>query len=141
MNFLITLLILIGGMAAPQQGIKGSLREVKGNQMGIEKKSSLKGQPLVGRLYVFNDLSDSDLVGLEGQWCKSVQQKPYLIIQTDNKGYFKQALKKGKYVVLVEAYDGFFIPSFDQFNHPTKVLVESQKYTSLNILVNSKAIY
>ena len=141
MKILIYSYLLFLSFWSPKQGIEGFLREVKGNQMGIEKKSSLKGQPLVGRLYVFNDLSDSDLVGLEGQWCKSVQQKPYLIIQTDNKGYFKQALKKGKYVVLVEVYDGFFIPSFDQYNHPTKVLVEPQKYSSLNILVNSKAFY
>ncbi|MFZ9242094.1 MAG: hypothetical protein ACO295_02695, partial [Sediminibacterium sp.] len=76
-----------------------------------------------------------------GQWCKSVQRKPNLINQKDNKRYFKQALKKGKYVLLVEEYDGFFIHSFDQYNHPTKVLVEPQKYSSLNILVNSKAIY
>ncbi len=141
MKILIYSYLLLLSFGSPKQGIEGFLREVKGNQMGIEKKNSIKGQPLVGSLYIFNDLSDKDLVGLEGQWCKSVQQKPYLIIQTDNKGYFKQALKKGKYVVLVEAYDGFFIPSFDQFNHPTKVLVESKKYTSLNILVNSKAIY
>jgi hypothetical protein len=128
-------------MFSHRQGVEGFLREVKGNQMGVEKTASIKGHPLVGKIYIFKQLKNTDLVGLEGQWCKSVQQKPYLIIQTDNKGYFKQALKKGTYVVLAEAYDGFFIPSFDQFNHPSKVLVESKKYTSLNILVNSKAIY
>ena len=141
MNFLITCLVCIGAMFSHRQGVEGFLREVKGNQMGVEKTASIKGHPLVGKIYIFKQLKNTDLVGLEGQWCKSVQQKPYLIIQTDNKGYFKQALKKGTYVVLAEAYDGFFIPSFDQFNHPSKVLVESKKYTSLNILVNSKAIY
>ncbi|MFN5987744.1 MAG: hypothetical protein ACK42B_12770, partial [Chitinophagaceae bacterium] len=78
---------------------------------------------------------------LDGQWCKSVQQKPYLMIQTDNKGYFKKALKAGQYIVLVEAYDGFFIPFFDQYNQPGKIIVRSKKYTPLDILVNSKAIY
>jgi hypothetical protein len=63
------------------------------------------------------------------------------MIQTDNKGYFKKALKAGQYIVLVEAYDGFFIPFFDQYNQPGKIIVLSKKYTPLNILVNSKAIY
>ncbi len=141
MNFLITCLVCIGAMFSHRQGVEGFLREVKGNQMGVEKTASIKGHPLVGKIYIFKQLKNTDLVGLEGQWCKSVQQKPYLIIQTDNKGYFKQALKKGTYVVLAEAYDGFFIPSFDQFNHPSKVFIVSQQYIPLNILVNSKAIY
>jgi hypothetical protein len=141
MNFLITCLVCIGAMFSHRQGVEGFLREVKGNQMGVEKTAGNKGHPLVGKIYIFKQLKNTDLVGLEGQWCKSVQQKPYLIIQTDNKGYFKQALKKGTYVVLAEAYDGFFIPSLDQYNQPSKVFIVSQQYTPLNILVNSKAIY
>jgi len=141
MKFFLAYILLLSTMAQPRQGIEGFLSEARGNQIGIQNHASNKGQPLKTKLYLFKKLGIEDLIGLEGQWCKSVQQKPYLIIQTDNKGYFKQALKKGKYVVLVEAYDGFFIPSFDQFNHPSKVLVEPKKYTSLNILVNSKAIY
>ena len=90
MKILIYSYLLLLSFGSPKQGIEGFLREVKGNQMGIEKKNSIKGQPLAGSLYIFNDLSDTDLVGLEGQWCKSVQQKPYLMIQTDNKGYFKK---------------------------------------------------
>jgi hypothetical protein len=128
-------------MFSHRQGVEGFLREVKGNQMVVEKTAGNKGHPLVGKIYIFKQLKNTDLVGLEGQWCKSVQQKPYLIIQTDNKGYFKQALKKGTYVVLAEAYDGFFIPSLDQYNQPSKVFIVSQQYTPLNILVNSKAIY
>lgn len=133
--------ILLLSFGSANQGIEGFLREAKGNQMGVEKMGSSKGRPLMSQLYVFKNLTNEDLVGLEGQWCKSVQQKPYIIIQTDNKGYFKQHLKTGKYIVLVKLNDGFFIPSFDQYNQPTKVLVASKKYTSLNILVNSKAIY
>lgn len=123
------------------QGIEGFLREAKGNQMGIEKSGRVKGAPMQAKLYIYKNLTQKELLGLEGNWCKSIQQKPYLIIQTDQKGYFKQSLKKGKYIVLVEAYDGFFIPYFDQFNQPGKCLVEPKKYTLLNILVNSKAIY
>ena len=141
MKILVFAFLLLLSSGCFSQGIEGFLREARGNQMGVSTKGNIKGHPLVSKIHVFKNLSSTDLLGLEGQWCKSVEQKPYLIIQTDNKGYFKQALKKGKYVVLVEAYDGFFIPSFDQFNQPSKVLVESKKYTSLNILVNSKAIY
>lgn len=126
---------------SPKQGIEGSLREVKGNQMGIEKGGGSKGRPMVGKIYLYKALKKEDLVGLDGQWCRSVQQKPHLVIETDNKGYFKKAVKVGRYVLLVEAYEGFFVPSFDQYNQPSKISVESKQYTSLNILVNSKAIY
>ncbi len=141
MNFLITFILCIGSIFSHQQGVEGFLSEVKGNQMGVEKTAGIKGRPMVGKIYVFKHLKQTDLVGLEGQWCKSVQQKPYLMIQTDNKGYFKKALKAGQYIVLVEAYDGYFIPFFDQYNQPGKIIVSSKKYTHLNILVNSKAIY
>ena len=50
-------------------------------------------------------------------------------------------MKAGQYIVLVEAYNGFFIPFFDQYNQPGKIIVRSKKYTPLDILVNSKAIY
>ncbi len=141
MNFLITFILCIGSIFSHQQGVEGFLSEVKGNQMGVEKTAGIKGRPMVGKIYVFKHLKQTDLVGLEGQWCKSVQQKPYLMIQTDNKGYFKKVLKAGQYIVLVEAYDGYFIPFFDQYNQPGKIIVSSKKYTPLDILVNSKAIY
>jgi hypothetical protein len=95
----------------------------------------------VGAIYLYKNLTITQLEDLEGQWCKSVQQKPYKIIQTNNKGQFKQALPTGKYFLLVSAYDGYFIPSFDQHNQPSSILVVSGKYTPVNILVNSKAIY
>lgn len=141
MNILISLLFLLIPVSNSKQGVEGSLREIKGNQMGIEKTSSQKGQPLVGAIYLYKNLTNTQLEGLEGQWCKSVQQKPYKIIQTNNKGQFKQALPAGKYFILASAYDGYFIPSFDQQNQPSSILVVSGKYTPVNILVNSKAIY
>ena len=141
MKILVYSYLLLLSFWSPKQGIEGYLREVKGNQMGVEKSGNSKGRPMFGKIYLFKDLNREDLVELDGQWCKSVQQKPYLMIQTDNKGYFKKALKAGQYIVLVEAYDGFFIPFFDQYNQPGKIIVRSKKYTPLDILVNSKAIY
>ena len=123
------------------QGIEGFLRELKGNQMGKQKTAVNTGHVLVSKIYIYKNLSNLDLEGLEGQWCKSVQQRPYKIIQTDNKGYYKLRLAPGKYFLLVQLEDGFFVPSFDQHNQPSSILVESGKYTPVNILVNSKAIY
>ena len=141
MKFFLAYILLILTMAQPKQGLEGFLREARGNQMGIQNRSSNKGQPFKSKLYLFKKLGTEDLVELEGQWCKSIKQKPYKIIQTNNKGQFKQALPAGKYFMLASAYDGYFIPSFDQHNQPSSILVVSGKYTPVNILVNSKAIY
>lgn len=141
MNFLLVFLYVSLSFSPSKQGVEGTVRELKGNQMGIEKSSREKGQPFVGKIYIYQSLRSTHLDGIEGQWCKSVQQKPFKIIQTNNKGAFKQALPPGKYFLLVAAYDGYYIPSFDQFNQPSSILVTSGQYIPINILVNSKAIY
>lgn len=141
MKLLLAFILLLSTMTQPKQGLEGFLREARGNQMGIQNRSSNKGQPFKSKLYLFKKLGTEDLVELEGQWCKSIKQKPYKIIQTDQKGYFKTAVSPGKYVVLVGAYDGYFIPSFNQYNQPSSILVISGKWEQMNILVNSRAIY
>lgn len=128
-------------MTQPKQGLEGFLREAKGNQMGIQNQSSNKGQPFKSKLYLFKNLGTEDLVGLEGQWCKSIKQKPFKIISSDDKGYFKSTLKPGKYVVLVGAYNGYFIPSFNQYNQPSNIVIIPRQWQRVDILVNSKAIY
>lgn len=126
---------------SPKQGIEGFLRELKGNQMGKQKTALNAGHVLVSKIYIYKNLSNLDLEGLEGQWCKSVQQRPYKIIQTDNKGYYKIRLAPGKYFLLVQLEDGFFVPYFDQRNQPASINISSGKFERFNILVNSKAIY
>lgn len=128
-------------MAQPKQGLEGFLREAKGNQMGIQNQFSNKGIPFKSKLYLFKKLVTEDLVGLDGQWCKSINQKPFKIIASDYKGYFKTALSPGKYVVLVGAYDGYFIPSFNQYNQPSSIEVIAGQLEQMNILVNSRAVY
>lgn len=141
MKFLLAFVFLMSAFVQSKQGLEGFLREAKGNQMGIQNRSSKKGQPLKSTLYVFKKLGTADLFELEGQWCKSIKQKPYAIIQTDLKGYFKTRLRPGKYVVVVSVYDGYFIPSFNQYNEPSSIIVKQGQWEQLEILVNSKAIY
>ena len=141
MKLLLAFILLLSTMTQPKQGLEGFLREAKGNQMGVHNRSSNKGQPFKSKLYLFKKLGTEDLVGLEGQWCKSIKQKPFKIISSDDKGYFKTAVSPGKYVVLVGAYDGYFIPSFNQYNQPSSILVIPGKWEQMNILVNSRAIY
>ena len=141
MKFFLAYILLLSTMAQPKQGIEGFLREARGNQMGIQNHSSNKGQPLKTKLYLFKKLGIEDLIGLDGQWCKSVQQKPVKIIETDNKGYFKCHLSAGNYVVLVGAYDGYFIPSFNHYNQPSNIVISPRQWQRVDILVNLKAIY
>ncbi len=141
MKFFLAYILLLSTMAQPRQGIEGFLSEARGNQMGIQNHASNKGQPLKTKLYLFKKLGIEDLIGLDGQWCKSVQQKPVKIIETDNKGYFKCHLSAGNYVVLVGAYDGYFIPSFNHYNQPSNIVISPRQWQRVDILVNSKAIY
>ena len=141
MKLLLAFLFLTSSLDQPKQGIEGFLREALGNQMGGQNQSSNKGKPLKSKLYLFKKLGTEDLVELEGQWCKSIKQKPFKIISSDNKGHFKSVLSPGNYVVLVGAYDGYFIPSFNQHNQPSSIVVNSGQWEQMNILVNSRAIY
>lgn len=141
MKFLLMGFLMISSFLQPKAGLEGFLRESRGNQMGKQKPFEISGHPFSSKIYLYKKLSSIDLVGLEGNWCDSVQQKPYKIIQTNNKGYFKIHLMPGKYMVLVGAYDGFFVPYFDQNNQPASITIQSGKIEQMKILVNSKAIY
>ena len=141
MKFFLAYILLLSLIVRPKQGIEGYLREARGNQMGMQNHSSNKGHPFKTKLYLFKKLVTEDLVGLDGQWCKLVQQKPVKIIETDNKGYFKCPLPAGNYVVLVSAYDGYFIPSFNQFHQPSNIVISPRQWQRVDILVNSTAIY
>jgi hypothetical protein len=141
MKFLLGIFFGLATFVQSGQGLEGFLREAKGNQMGIQKQSGIKGKALSSRIYLYKKLTKEDLLGLEGQWCKSVQQKPIKVIQADTMGYFKTNLVPGQYIVLVGVYDGYFIPSFNQFDQPGSITIKSGKWEQMNILVNSKAIY
>lgn len=121
--------------------LSGQVKVQTGNQMPMVNSLVKKGKPFPTTVYVFAPLNNTDLLGQEGQWCKAIQSTILDSIKTDSEGNYQIALVPGRYSILVGAYDGFFIPFFDQYNAPGSIHLKANQPLKLNILVNSKAIY
>lgn len=124
-----------------KSGIIGSILELKGNMMPLQKKSKIQGKPLQTQVFVFKQLSASQLVGLNEQWCKQVNAIPVKTQWSDSVGNYQIRLDPAKYSILV-AYDGgYFIPFFNQYNEIATVDIVNSQMLRLDIKVNRKAIY
>lgn len=119
----------------------GQVTLLEGNQMPMRNNSISKGKAFMTQVYIYNKLNYDQLIAIEGQWCKQVNQTPLQTISTDTLGRFAIELVPGNYTVLVAAYGGYFIPFFNQYNQPSAIDLKEKKAVELNILVNSKANY
>ncbi len=122
-------------------GIQGKLIVLSGNQMPLQNKTKNSGKPLKTQVYIFNQLTESQLVEMSDQWCKQVNATPIKSQWSDSVGKYQIFLDPGKYSILV-AYDGgYFIPFFNQYNEIASVDIVKGQFLQLDITVNRKAIY
>ena len=121
--------------------VYGAVFELKGNQMPVFQKKSTKAKPFPTKVYIFPVLTLDQLLNKEGQWCKEIVQKPIQISLTDSLGQFRITLMPGRYSIVVGAYEGYFVPFFNQNNEPAVFQLEEKQQLNLNIVVNSKVIY
>ncbi len=124
-----------------ESGVRGKLTELTGNQMPLKTIEKGKGKPLQTQVYIFNQLSVSQLVGLNEQWCKQVNTAPIRSQWSDSVGNYYINLNPGKYTILVAYNDGYFIPFFNQYNEIATISVVKSKIVQLDIKVNTKAVY
>lgn len=125
-----------------KQGITGTVREVKGNQMPSPEMGESKGRPAKTTVYIYEKTHVSQVVrrGTE-PFYDSIQSKFIKSVETDERGRFAIELEPGSYSVFLLVGGRYYANIFDQGNHIMPVEIEPGKLAELNITISASASY
>ena len=124
------------------QGIHGMVKEESGNRMPGPGRELPPPIPVKTTIYVYEPTSLSQVESANGgPVYTAVKSKLIKSVETDEKGSFRIALPPGTYSLFAKVEGGFFANSFDGNNRIHPVVVEEDKFTEVDILINHKAVY
>lgn len=133
-------------MKNSEQGIKGQVTWVEGNQMPMiseEGQSTTErktGRPIQRTIVIYPLTKISD-AKMENSLFTAVNGKPVTEVESDEEGNFEVALAPGQYSVFTQEDSGLFANSFDLNGNIQPIQVEKGTWSKLNILINYKAAY
>lgn len=125
-----------------QQGIKGQVTEVSGNQMPGPGKVVDGGKPLKTTIYVYEatTLSQVERTGEEPLYT-AIRSKFIKSIESGKDGFFITDLPPGKYSLFTKVDGKYFASIFDGDGTIAPVVVEENRISGVNIIINAKAAY
>jgi hypothetical protein len=122
------------------QGIKGHVYLLKGNQMPSPDAPRSKPAGMKTTLYVYA-LTNTSQVIQAGSFYKTISTNLVKEIQTDENGNFKAALAPGMYSLFVKKGDLFYSNIFDDKNNIHPVEVKQGKWTEEDFKADYDAVY
>jgi hypothetical protein len=125
-----------------QQGIKGQVLELSGNQMPGPGKVNDPGKPLKTTVYVYEatNLSQVERQNEEPMYT-AIRSRFVKSFESDKDGFFVTELPPGTYSIFTKVDGKFFANTFDGKGIIAPVEVEQNKITGVNIIINAKAAY
>lgn len=128
------------GQKSPmEEGLKGRVLWVEGNQMPGPGRYLSPGTPVVREIHIFKPASPSQVKG-QGSLFSDVTSEFVEKVMSDENGYFEIALPPGKYSVFVKEGDNFFASRMDNL-HYNPVVIQKGAVSEMQITVNYKAYY
>jgi hypothetical protein len=125
-----------------QQGIKGQVLELTGNQMPGPGKQVDPGRPLKTTIYIYEATTLSQVERQnEEPLYSAIRSKFVKSFESDKDGFFVTDLAPGKYSIFTKVDGKFFANTFDGQGIIAPVEVEENKITGVNIIINAKAAY
>ena len=122
--------------------LTGQVVEEKGNQMPLLGSKKNKAIPYKTQVIVLKLTAVDALSGREGQWVKQINSLVSVAIaNTDDLGNYTLRLPEGTYSIMVAYKGGYFFPFVDQKNRVAPVYVKQGQPTTLDIMINSNAVY
>ena len=123
-----------------QQGIKGHVYLLRGNQMPSPDASTAKPAGMKTTLYVF-ELTNINQVSQAGAFYRSISTKLVKEIITDENGYFKAKLKPGMYSLFVKKGELYYSNIFDEKNNIHPIKVKKGEWTEEDFRADYDAVY
>ena len=124
------------------QGVKGYVTELVGDQMPGPGKEKNPGKPLSTTVYVYEATKFEQVERKnEETFYSAIKTRLVKTVDSDKEGFFAVELPAGKYSVFTKVDGKFFASVFDGDGTIAPLVVEENKITVINIIVNAKATY
>lgn len=124
------------------QGIRGQVLEVKGNQMPSPDAPPSKGHGVNTEVYVFEPTNIKEVERINGtSEYKAIHRKIIKTVKTDSAGRFAVDLPPGTYSLFIRLNGHYYSNLFDVDNNIGIVTVEPNRVSQVNITISSKATY
>lgn len=142
MNYLITVLLsLISVSLYAQQGIKGSVIWVSGNQMPGPDKPTSQPKKIAREIHIYKAISMNEVTSTEGVFFSDLKSPLLKKVKSKKNGSFCVKLPPGEYSVFVKEPKGLFANSFDGQGRIQCVTVKQGDYSNITIQINYEAAY
>jgi hypothetical protein len=141
MKLIILLLTLSVQVLYAQQGIKGKIEWISGNQMPGPDKQLTATKPIVREIFIYEATSTKQAASESGIFFSNITTKLIKTVKSKKSGNFCVKLPPGTYSIFVKEPLGLYANSFDSSGYIQCVTVKPNEYTQVSILVNYEAVY
>lgn len=126
--------------ACQQQGIKGEVLWLSGNQMPGPGKLTKPKKGIVREILVYNAVRLQDVEQTNG-FFSSIKTDLVAKTKSDSKGCFKIKLPPGQYSVFIKEPQGLYANLYNQDGQLNYIEVKPKQYSTLTITVDYEAAY
>jgi hypothetical protein len=142
MKYSLPLVLLLFSVAAyAQQGIKGNVVWLSGNQMPGPDKPEAKPKGIAREVHIYEATTLEQTENIENIFFKKISTRLVAKIKSKKNGSFCVKLPPGEYSIFVMEPQGLFANIFDGQGRIQCVTVKHKEYTKITILVNYEAAY
>ena len=124
------------------QGVRGYVRELKGNQMPAPNRPRSKGRgiPATVCIYPLVNLSQVE-PDQKASFYKAVHAPLIKTVQADSTGYFEASLDTGSYSLFIRVGGLYYASLTDQFNHLAPIRVKASRQTYIELTYADRVVY
>ena len=143
MKAVISILVLVCFFKSPiiaQQGVKGQLYLVTGNQMPSPDRKHIPRKGVIREIYIY-ELTNVAEVDKEDGFYKKVHTKFVKSQFSKADGTFRIKLPPGKYSLFIKENRGLYANLFDNENNISPFTVERKTYTWITVTIDYAATY
>lgn len=139
--FFVIALAFISAPLAAQQGIKGKVVWVSGNQMPGPGVQRTEPKGIKREIHIYAITKVSETTQTDGVFFTALKTTLVKKVRSKKNGKFCAKLPAGTYSIFIQEEKGLFANLFDGENHIHPVSVKSREYTPLTIQVNYAASF
>ncbi|NVJ85806.1 MAG: carboxypeptidase regulatory-like domain-containing protein [Algoriphagus sp.] len=151
-SYLVCILVIVlmnfscKSQSSENQGITGKITWLEGNQMpmisedGSATPPNPKGIPVKRTILIYplTNLADSRM---EDGLFVQVKGEPIAQTESDENGKYTLELSSGRYSIFTQEEEGLFANLFDGEGNIQPVTVKEREWTTLDIIINYKAVF
>lgn len=125
-----------------KQGVKGYVRELKGNQMPSPSRPLSRGRGFPATICIFKIVNTSQVEPDRKASCyKSVHAPLVKTIRADSTGYFEASLDTGSYSLFIKVDNFYYANLRDQFNHLAPIRVQAGQVADIDLTYKDRVTY